>query len=117
MARGGLVWQVPPTVIAVKITALGPALRVRIAKRLQSEAARLQDQMKARAPWTDRTGAARRSLAGRATVTASAGIITLSHGADYGIYLERSNQGRYAIVGPTLQTEGPRVIEALGGLL
>ncbi len=117
MARSGLVWQIPPSVIAVRVTALGPQIRVRLAKKLQAIAARLQDEMKSGAPWTDRTGAARGSLTARAQVTASEGIITLAHGVDYGIWLEISNQGRYAIVGPTLASAGPSVMGQLGPLL
>ncbi len=117
MARRGLVWTVPPAVIAVSIRARGPGIRVRLAKRLQAEAAAIQADMKANAPWTDRTGQARAGLSARAQVTATEGVITLSHGADHGIWLEIANQGRFAIVGPTLATGGARGMANLVDLL
>lgn len=117
MARSVLVWQIPPSVIAVRVTAVGPLIRVRLAKALQRFAAQAQDEMKTGAPWTDRTGAARASLTARANISATEGVITLSHGVDYGIWLEVANQGRYAIVGPTVASFGPKVMAGLGGML
>lgn len=114
----GVVWTVPPAVLSRRVIALGPPIRVRLAKRLQGFAALLQAEMKTGAPWTDRTGATRASLAARAQVTATAGVITLSVGPAPGSpWVEVANQGRYAIVGPTLASAGPRVMGQIGELL
>ena len=57
----------------------------------------------ANAPWTDRTGRARRFMRGYVTKEKHRTIITFSHGQPiyYGVYLELKNGGRFAIVRPT----------------
>lgn len=69
----------------------------------------LEFQMQQDAPWTDRTGDARRGL--RAVASHDDGIITmtLSHSVDYGFWLEVIQNGRFAIIGPTLDTEARRI--------
>lgn len=61
------------------------------------------NEARARAPWTDRTGFARTSIdylvqrEGNSNIRGVLGI-----GADYGIYLELANGGKYRILRPTL---------------
>lgn len=55
------------------------------------------------APWTDRTGDARGGLAGEVEVDGDTVRATLVHGVDYGIWLENRFNGRYAIIGPTME--------------
>ena len=43
--------------------------------------------------------------------------LVLSHGVPYGKYLELSNGGRYAIVGPTVMREGYVVMRGMAGLM
>lgn len=69
----------------------------------QQVAARMEDWAKANAPWTDRTGNARRGL------TASANwedyihlVVKMSHTVDYGAMLELAHNGNYAILGPAI---------------
>jgi hypothetical protein len=69
-------------------------------------AARIEQWMKANAPWTDQTGAARSELFAVAE-QASHDLVEIyfSHGTtiDYGIWLEVRNAGRYAIIRPALE--------------
>lgn len=58
--------------------------------------------MKVRAPWKDRTGHARTTLWADTNKTPERKQITMGHGAEYGVYLEESNNGRFQIVMPTL---------------
>lgn len=69
----------------------------------------LEFQMQQDAPWTDRSGDARRGL--RAVASNENGIITmtLSHTVDYGYWLEVIQNGRFAIIGPTLEQEARRI--------
>lgn len=56
------------------------------------------------APWTDRTGNARRGLQGFVQDLSETTVaIYLKHGMEYGIHLELEYQGRYAIIIPTLE--------------
>lgn len=65
------------------------------------------------APWTDRTGNARRSIA--SVDDSQPGIVRyhLIIGVDYGIWLEVSNQGKYRILVPTMTIFEARIIQNL----
>lgn len=59
---------------------------------------------KQNAPWTDRSGNARQGLAGLIEDLSETSVaLYLKHGMNYGIWLELKNQGRYAIILPTLE--------------
>lgn len=69
----------------------------------------LEFEMKRNAPWVDRTGDARRGLTARASNDDGIITMTLSHTVDYGFWLEVIQNGRFAIIGPTLETEARRI--------
>lgn len=93
----------------------------------------LEAHAKANAPWTDRTANARQALRGyvgddpprkpsgenaaeypRADDLARDIVaIYLSHGMNYGVYLEASMQARYAIIWPTIQEHLPHIRQML----
>lgn len=59
--------------------------------------------LKTRAPWKDETGRARAALWADGDKTSTGKRrITMGHGVDYGIYLERSNEGRFQVIMPVL---------------
>lgn len=76
-------------------------------------------QMKLKAPWTDRTGAARAGLHANVGHHKSTGRhdVTFAHGVDYGIWLEVANSGKYAIIMPTVLAVGKEIMKALEGML
>lgn len=81
-------------------------------------APQIEAWMKQNAPWTDRTGNARQTL--HAEVVQVAGemvAITFDHGMEYGLWLEVSNAGTYAIITPALDHWGPKVFAAVRELL
>lgn len=62
---------------------------------------------KLKAPWTDRTGQARRMLNSYFYELQSGGYrIALSHGVNYGIWLELAHEKNFAIIQPTIETTG-----------
>ena len=65
-------------------------------------ALQMQEDAQASARWTDRTANARQGLTGRAEIDGSSIIIWLYHTMDYGIWLEVSNSGNYAIIMETI---------------
>ena len=66
--------------------------------------------MKQNAKWTDRTGNARQTLHTEVEEVSSIMIgIILAHGVDYGIFLELSHGGAWAIIGPALDSFAPKV--------
>lgn len=83
-----------------------------------TSAAKLESDMKANRPWTDRTGAAKQRLSGSASIPDPDKIrITLSHGVDYGLWLEYAKEKKYAILEPTIRLKGPEVVKGMKNLL
>lgn len=72
---------------------------------------------KTNAPWTDRTANARQSLHAWTEELAGDTVrLWLSHGVQYGIYLETRYAGRYAIIWPTINRHLPQIREMLQGI-
>lgn len=65
------------------------------------------------APWQDRTGDARERLHATVEETGPIGTIVLSHGVDYGIWLEVAHSGAYAIIAPAIDYWAPIVFRDL----
>lgn len=82
-------------------------------------AANLENLMKAGAPWTDRTSAARNSLQAAAGMQGGVLTVVASGGMTYSPYLETRYGGKYAIILKSLQQSVgqflPSVVAALKG--
>jgi predicted transcriptional regulator YheO len=63
-----------------------------------------ESEAKRIAPWKDHTSNARRSITGSSRTEPGVIIGTLCIGVDYGVYLELSNQGRFRIILPTMDS-------------
>jgi len=74
-------------------------------------AVRVESSAKQNAPWEDQTGDARANLRAQATVEGTDVILTLEHGVEYGLWLEVIQSGSYAIIMPTLEQEGPGIMD------
>lgn len=86
------------------------AIHTAVRTLLQRYAPDIEAWMKTNASWTDRTGNARQTLNTEVEeVLNEAVTIYLAHGVDYGKYLELSNGGRYAIIGPALDYFAPKI--------
>jgi hypothetical protein len=84
---------------------------------LERYAPEIEGYMKVNAPWSDQTSNARNGLAARAFRESGSMGIVMFHQVPYGIYLETKYSGRYAIIGPTIEEYGPRVMGSLRGLM
>ena len=116
--RAKIVWQRDPAQLEMAISKLGDRVKTHaLVPYLERQADMLRGQMKREAPWTDRTGAARRALLAEVEQDVNRVSLVLSHGVPYGKYLELSNGGRYAIVGPTVMREGYVVMRGMAGLM
>lgn len=83
-----------------------------------TKASELQSKMKLNRPWTDRTNMAKTLLNAKVSQPNKNTVrITLTHGVDYGIWLELANEKKYAIIAPTVRDEGPRIIEDMNNLM
>ena len=76
-----------------------------------------ESEAKRSAPWTDRTGNARRSITG-VMLPATTDVISaaLFIGMSYGVNLELSYQGRYRIIWPTITQARTSLLRNLKGL-
>lgn len=68
---------------------------------------------KSHRPWQDRTGNARMSLKGTSIPMENKVRCEITHGVDYGIYLEMCNERKYAILEPTVKAIGPKAVNGL----
>lgn len=110
----GIRWVRPPSELATAVERYGDRVLRAVASIAQYAATQMQNDAKANATWTDRTGNARTGLFGTSEADFAAKVVTiyLSHGAtiDYGVYLELGGgsdgspgSGRYAIIMRTMQ--------------
>ena len=101
------------------IPGLVPFLDRAIAGAMKYHEAPAENYMKVNAPWKDRTTNARNGLAARYQGANDKGQheMVLFHQVDYGIWLEIKNDGEYAIILPTIQEFGPKVMDTLKGIL
>lgn len=83
-----------------------------------TRAAEIEAYMKTNRPWTDRTGMAKATLNTKVSRPSDNIVrITLAHGVDYGIWLELAHGKNWAIIGPTLDSQGPKVMDDLNNLM
>ncbi len=82
--------------------------KVDVAIRVFAEqgAQKLENEAKNNARWTDRTGNARGRLNGRVEKRADGYRLVLSHGVDYGIWLELAHEKRFSIIPETINYVG-----------
>jgi hypothetical protein len=115
----GVVWDVEPE------QALGEladeyirAIHAAVRQIVQRYVPEVEAWMKANKPWTDWTSNARQTLfAEMEEVVNTAVELFMSHGVDYGIFLELSHGGAYAIVGPALDYFAPKIWADVQALL
>ena len=91
------------------------AARVLAAAKMiaSTEAVQLKSYMQRKRPWTDRTGAAKARLDATVSSPNSHTVrITLSHGVNYGIFLEKAHGAKYAVIKPTIKKRGPEVYDS-----
>lgn len=88
---------------------LQPAIR----SVMQYGAPQVQNHARDTAPWRDRTGNARQGLMARQYETGTRHGIVLFHSVPYGLWLEVRWDGRYAVLLPTIQAWGPRIMRLL----
>lgn len=73
--------------------------------------------IKTKAPWTDRTSAARSGLTAISSGSGGSYEILMAYSVTYGIWLEIANDRRYAIITPAMRIVGQKLMSDLNGLL
>lgn len=88
-----------------------------------TEAKELESYMKTHRPWTDRTGLAKQSLSSAVSQESNTSVcISLGFGLNgincpYGIWLELAHEKNYAIIQPTINTQGPKILKQFEGMM
>lgn len=90
--------------LAMNIAELDAKVHGAVSAIVDYQTARAEGQLKAEAPWTDRTSAARSGLHAISANELRAWTIVLAHAVNYGIWLEtrRDFHGQYAVILPVL---------------
>lgn len=97
---------------------LGINAERKVEQYLEDSCPELEEYMKDKAPWKDRTGEARRRLNAKVENPKDNYYrIALKHGVSYGKYLENAMELRFAILEPTARLKGPEIIKGMEGLL
>jgi hypothetical protein len=74
-------------------------------------APKLEAYAKANRPWRDQSSAARAGLKGGAVFRGNKVVVYIAHSVSYGPYLEVCNDGRYAILDPTIEANVKEIYE------
>jgi hypothetical protein len=115
VAKTGITWT--PNTLKASVAGFGPRLTLVLKGFFEYQESRVQDHMRANAPWTDRTANARQGLFAKAFQDGDNHGIVCYHTMPYGIWLEVKNSGQYAIIVPTIQTQGRVVMAQMNKLL
>jgi gas vesicle protein len=85
-------------------------------ERIQDFQDEVEQYMKDNAPWEDQSGQAREGLTTELEADNDQMNLTLMHTVDYGIWLEIRWGGRYAIIIPTVEAMGPKLMRKFEGI-
>ena len=107
----------PPAVLVAGLDAYEKRVMAAIAALAKYFEPVLESHAKEHAPWTDRTGNARQSLFSVSELAEDVVTLYLSHGMEYGKWLELCHSGKYSIIMKTLQAHYGDIKAALDGLL
>lgn len=100
------------------LESLSDRFRMAVLMEAETVSKEMESYAKVNRKWTDRTSLAKDNLRSVVSQPRKNLIrITLSHGVDYGVFLELANEQKYAIVKPTLEKYEPEIMESVRGLL
>jgi len=112
MARGGFLWF---DGIGPVLDVLAAGIATNVVEAMEDGAMEIQDYAQMNAPWADDTGEARNGLTAEVDYSMDEVNIVLYHTAEHGYWLELIQDGRFAIIMPTLEALGPKILEDAGG--
>lgn len=115
MPKGGIYWDTSE--IDRGLRGLMPSVDDAMSALMKYESHKVEGYMRQNAPWSDRTTNARNGLFARAFSSDHSHAIVCYHTMPYGIWLEVRWSGRYAIINPTIQAEGRRIMGDIRELL
>lgn len=114
MARAEIKWD--DAKLAEAIRTMPKRVHKALVATVAYHAPKMQSAARRGAPWNDQTGNARQGLLARPRSSGFSGAekgsyaVVLAHSVSYGIWLEISRAGRYAIIRPVIVSEAPGVM-------
>jgi hypothetical protein len=114
--RNRIDWGGTDKAMTRRVAAYGVAVNTALLQLGHFFSAKMEAYAKANRPWTDQTSNARQGLFGVAMEENNQVVVIVSHGVDYGVFLELAHQGNNAIIGPTLQAHYNEIMGAVRGL-
>ena len=112
----GFRWVRPPSVLVQALDDYERRVLLAVAAVAKMFEPILKSHAKEHAPWTDRTGNARQTLFSASELAEEVVTLYLSHGMEYGKYLELCRGGKYAIIMKTLQAHYGAIAAELQGI-
>lgn len=111
-------WVKTPDMAAAKVRRVSEAMKAGAYRAMQDMARESEAWMKENRSWNDITGDARKGLIAVADRTSdTTTMLVMGHQVSYGIYLEKSHGGKYAVVVPAVYWTIPRLQDKLAGEL
>lgn len=111
-------FRLDSTKLKSNMLSLAPKVKTAVLMYAGTKAPVLESYMKTHRKWTDRSGMAKTLLNAKVSKPDENTVrFTLSHGVDYGIWLELAHEKKYAIIEPTINLEGPKILNDLNLLL
>ena len=112
----GLTWDSKS--LDVGLSSLGPKMSTALNMYAAVGVKTLEAKAKSSAKWTNRTSMARRSLNGTVQHPDGHTIrMQVSHGVEYGVFLELAHEKNYAILWPTVSALMNEIIKGMQGLM
>ena len=109
-----LVWAQSPQLAFVQLSqGYEQAIHALVRGVIASYRPQIENWMRANAPWTDRSGNARRTLHTEYDEAGRVFTLWIAHGMDYGLWLEIRFAGRFAIIGPAIDHFAPQIMAEL----
>jgi len=103
--------------ITPSVPKIQPFLNKAVTTTLHFYEPQVENSAKRNAPWKDQTTNARNGLRAASGKEGDAHFLVLAHQVPYGVYLETRWAGKFAVIVPTLQEYGPRVMKTLSKIL
>lgn len=114
MAEAAFIWD--DSVLRAAIARVDPDVEAAITHSVAYHATRAVAYARQNAPWTDQTGNARNGLFSTTEHSGKTWRIIVAHSVPYGVWLEVRWNGRYQIIRPTVQHEGPELMRTVSDI-
>lgn len=103
--------------VLTKLSNLETKADIAIKTYAQEGAKKFENYAKVNRRWTDRTGHARQRLTGFVEKLPQTVRIYISHGVDYGIFLELAHEKRYAILQETINKNSQEILDGYKNMI